>query len=117
MGKTKLRARKRAHDMAFELLNMYATRKTVLGFAFNKDDENQINFEKEFSYAETPDQIKVTEEIKKDMESNHPMDRLLCGDVGYGKQKSLLELHLKQFCLVNKLRCYALLLFCLTNIT
>ena len=83
--KTKLRARKRAHDMAFELLNMYATRKTVLGFAFNKDDENQINFEKEFSYAETPDQIKVTEEIKKDMESNHPMDRLLCGDVGYGK--------------------------------
>ena len=47
--------------------------------------ENQINFEKEFSYAETPDQIKVTEEIKKDMESNHPMDRLLCGDVGYGK--------------------------------
>lgn len=83
--KTKLRSRKRAHDMAFELLNMYATRKTVLGFAFNKDDENQINFEKEFSYAETPDQIKVTEEIKKDMESNHPMDRLLCGDVGYGK--------------------------------
>lgn len=83
--KTKLKARKKARDMAYDLLNMYATRKTVEGFAFNKDDENQINFEKEFSYVETPDQIKVTEEIKRDMESNHPMDRLLCGDVGYGK--------------------------------
>ncbi len=83
--KTKLKARKRAHDMAESLLKMYAARTTVSGFAFDKDDENQINFEKEFSHVDTPDQIKVTEEIKKDMESNHPMDRLLCGDVGYGK--------------------------------
>ena len=71
--------------MAFELLKLYAARETVEGFSYLKDDENQINFENEFIYEETSDQIRVTEEIKRDMESNHPMDRLLCGDVGYGK--------------------------------
>jgi len=83
--KVKLRARKKAQDIANELLKLYALREMQKGFSFNKDDENQIQFEKEFPYTETPDQMKVTEEIKKDMESNHPMDRLLCGDVGYGK--------------------------------
>ena len=83
--KTKARARKRAEDIAEELLKLYALRESKEGFAFNKDDTDQINFEKEFEYEETKDQIKVTEEIKKDMESNKPMDRLLCGDVGYGK--------------------------------
>ena len=83
--KTKSRARKRANEMAFELLKLYAARETVEGFSYLKDDENQINFENEFIYEETSDQIRVTEEIKRDMESNHPMDRLLCGDVGYGK--------------------------------
>jgi transcription-repair coupling factor (superfamily II helicase) len=83
--KTKIKARKRASLMAEDLLRLYALRESKEGFAFNKDDENQILFEKEFPYQETKDQIKVTEEIKKDMESPHPMDRLLCGDVGYGK--------------------------------
>lgn len=83
--KTKAKARKRAEDMAEELLNLYAIRESKKGFAFNEDDEEQINFEKEFKYEETADQLKVTEEIKKDMESDKPMDRLLCGDVGYGK--------------------------------
>ena len=83
--KTKLKARKRASDIAQELLRLYALRELKEGFAFNKDDETQIMFEKEFPYEETKDQIKVTDEIKKDMESPHPMDRLLCGDVGYGK--------------------------------
>jgi len=83
--KTKLKARKRASDIAQELLKLYALRELKEGFAFNKDDENQIMFESEFPYEETKDQLKVTEEIKKDMESKHPMDRLLCGDVGYGK--------------------------------
>ena len=83
--KTKLKARKRAHDIAQNLLNLYALRELKKGFKFNEDDENQIAFEKEFIYEETPDQLKVINEIKKDMESRYPMDRLLCGDVGYGK--------------------------------
>ena len=83
--KAKAKARKRAEDMAEELLKLYALRESKKGFAFNEDDIDQINFEKEFKYEETKDQLKVTEEIKKDMQSNKPMDRLLCGDVGYGK--------------------------------
>ena len=83
--KTKAKARKRAEDIAEDLLKVYALRESKKGFAFNKDDKNQIEFEKEFPYQETADQLKVTEEIKKDMETQKPMDRLLCGDVGYGK--------------------------------
>lgn len=83
--KTKLRARNRAHEMASELLKLYAARETLPGFSFKEDDENQISFEREFQYDETPDQAKAIIEIKKDMESPHPMDRLVCGDVGYGK--------------------------------
>ena len=83
--KTKAKARKRAEDIAEDLLKLYAIRESKKGFAFNEDDKNQIEFEREFPYEETKDQLKVTEEIKKDMESSKPMDRLLCGDVGYGK--------------------------------
>ena len=66
-------------------MELYALRESSEGFSFQPDDENQLAFEKEFIYEETPDQIRVIDEIKKDMESTHPMDRLLCGDVGYGK--------------------------------
>lgn len=83
--KTKAKARKHAEDIAEDLLKMYAIRESKKGFAFDKDGEEQIAFEKEFAHEETPDQLRVTEEIKKDMESDKPMDRLLCGDVGYGK--------------------------------
>ena len=83
--KTKARARKKAEDIAQDLLKMYAIRESKKGFAFDKDGPEQIAFEKEFNHVETPDQLRVTEEIKKDMESDKPMDRLLCGDVGYGK--------------------------------
>ena len=64
---------------------MYAIREAKKGYAFDKDDKEQIEFEKEFTHEETKDQLRVTEEIKKDMEADKPMDRLLCGDVGYGK--------------------------------
>ncbi len=84
-AKTKLRIKKKLENIASELLELYAKREAVEGFAFLPDDENQIEFEKQFIYDDTMDQLKVTEEIKKDMEKNHPMDRLLCGDVGYGK--------------------------------
>ena len=83
--KIKLRARNKAQDIANELLKLFAIRQSSKGFSFKEDDENQLQFEKEFPYQETQDQIKVTDEIKKDMEKEQPMDRLLCGDVGYGK--------------------------------
>ena len=84
-AKTKLKAQKRVEDMAMELLKLYALREASVGFAFPEDTKEQIDFEKEFKYTETIDQLKVSEEIKKDMEKPQPMDRLLCGDVGYGK--------------------------------
>ena len=83
--KTKLRVRKKIEDIAGDLLKLYAERENSIGFSFLKDDETQLNFESEFMYEETVDQLKVIDEIKKDMESPHPMDRLVCGDVGYGK--------------------------------
>lgn len=72
-------------DMAEELLRLYARRKLVPGFAFPEDDSFQNEFEEAFVYEETPDQLRAIVEIKKDMQSTQPMDRLLCGDVGYGK--------------------------------
>ena len=83
--KIKKRVSKRIEDMAYELLELYAKREAAQGFAFLPDNDMQYSFEKEFPYQVTPDQIKATLEIKQEMESAHPMDRLLCGDVGYGK--------------------------------
>ncbi len=84
-AKTKLRVRKKIESIASDLLKLYAKRENSKGFAFIKDDQDQYEFESHFDYEETVDQHRVSEEIKRDMESNHPMDRLLCGDVGYGK--------------------------------
>ena len=84
-NKTKLHIKKKIESIAGDLLKLYSEREMSIGFAFEKDTEEQIEFEKIFPYTETKDQLKVTEEIKKDMEKRIPMDRLLCGDVGYGK--------------------------------
>lgn len=83
--KTKLRVRNKVNDIAKKLLELYAKRNMQMGFAFEKDNELQTMFESEFEFEETPDQLRAIEIIKQDMESNKPMDRLLCGDVGYGK--------------------------------
>ena len=83
--KTKLKARKRAENIAHDLLKLYAEREAKIGFAFPSDDENQLYFEKEFKYNETIDQLRAVDDIKKDMESAKVMDRLICGDVGFGK--------------------------------
>ena len=83
--KTKLRVRNRVHDVAEKLIEIYAKRKLKRGFAFSKDDELQVMFDNQFEFTETPDQIRAIEQIKSDMEKTEPMDRLLCGDVGYGK--------------------------------
>jgi len=83
--KTKARVRKAMQDMAGELLKLYAERTTAQGTAFSKDNEFQREFEDSFDYNETDDQLSAIRAIKYDMESTTPMDRLLCGDVGYGK--------------------------------
>jgi transcription-repair coupling factor (superfamily II helicase) len=84
-AKTKARVRKAMQDMADELLKLYAQRKAAQGHAFPTDNEFQREFEDAFDYNETDDQISAIADIKRDMESPLPMDRLLCGDVGYGK--------------------------------
>ena len=83
--KTKARVRKAMQDMAGELLKLYAERTTAQGNSFSKDNEFQREFEEAFDYSETEDQLSAIRAIKYDMESATPMDRLLCGDVGYGK--------------------------------
>ncbi|MBI3209900.1 MAG: transcription-repair coupling factor, partial [Candidatus Solibacter usitatus] len=83
--KTKSRVKAKMMDMADELLKLYAERKMGGGFAFSADSNWQREFEESFEYTETRDQLTATSEIKRDMESEHPMDRLLCGDVGFGK--------------------------------
>ena len=84
-AKQKARVKGKVKNIAKELLETSAKRKLVKGFSFLKDDEEQIIFESKFPYTETKDQIKTIREIKEDMENPAPMDRLLCGDVGYGK--------------------------------
>jgi len=81
----KTRAKRAIRDMAQELLKLYAERKVAGGYAFAPDSEWQKEFEEAFQYEETPDQLVAIADIKRDMESPLPMDRLVCGDVGYGK--------------------------------
>ena len=83
--KAKAKVRKSINEIAEDLVKLYATRAALKGYKYSKDTEWQKQFEDEFPYEETPDQLSSLEEIKKDMESDKPMDRLLCGDVGYGK--------------------------------
>ena len=83
--KTKARVKKAMKDMAEELLKLYATRKTAQGHAFAADTEWQREFEDSFEFNETEDQMNAIVDVKHDMEASTPMDRLLCGDVGYGK--------------------------------
>ena len=83
--KAKTRVKKAMRDMAEELLKLYARRKAVPGHAFSPDTHWQEEFEAAFPYELTPDQVSAITDIKKDMEAPTPMDRLLCGDVGYGK--------------------------------
>ena len=82
---TKARVKKNLREVAKELIELYAKRQKVQGYAFSKDTPWQTQFENSFPYQETDDQLRCIEEVKKDMEKPKPMDRLLCGDVGYGK--------------------------------
>jgi transcription-repair coupling factor (superfamily II helicase) len=87
----KARARRAAQELAGELLNLYAERKRREGHAFPPDTDWQMEFEDNFAYTETPDQRDAIEFVKADMEAPRPMDRLICGDVGYGKTEVALR--------------------------
>jgi transcription-repair coupling factor (superfamily II helicase) len=90
-NKAKSKAKEAVQEMAQELIKLYAARQATKGFAFSKDTPWQKEFEDMFPYEETPDQLTAIEEVKRDMESDRPMDRLLCGDVGYGKTEVALR--------------------------
>ena len=81
----KIKTKKKVKKIAFDLIKLYAKRKEKIGFAFNPDSYLQWELEASFLFEDTPDQTKTTKDVKTDMESPHPMDRLICGDVGFGK--------------------------------
>ena len=93
--KARARAKGAAQDLAKKLIELYAERRRLKGFAFPKDDELQRGFEASFEFDETDDQLRCVEEIKADMQAGYPMDRLLCGDVGFGKTEVALRAAMK----------------------
>ncbi len=96
--KLKDRTKKKIKDIARDLIRLYARRKEEKGFAFSHDTFLQHELEASFAYEDTPDQLKVTREVKADMESPRPMDRLVCGDVGFGKTEIAVRAALKATC-------------------
>lgn len=93
--KLKERTKKKIKDIARDLIKLYSRRKEEKGFAFSPDSFMQHELEAGFAYEDTPDQLKVTQEVKADMESQRPMDRLVCGDVGFGKTEIAVRAALK----------------------
>lgn len=101
--KTRSRVKTAVKDMADELIKLYAQRQMAQGFAFSPDNDWQMDFEERFDYQETDDQLRAVEEIKADMEKPVPMDRLLCGDVGFGKTEVALRAAFK--CVLDSKQC------------
>ncbi|GAF10656.1 transcription-repair coupling factor [Paenibacillus pini JCM 16418] len=100
--RVKNKVRSSVQDIADDLIKLYAERQSTTGFGFEKDTPEQQEFEEMFPYDETRDQIRAIEEIKKDMEQSRPMDRLLCGDVGYGKTEVAIRAAFKSAWKVNR---------------
>ena len=86
--KAKQKVKNQVEDIADDLIKLYSERSQLKGFAFSADDEDQHAFDDAFPYVETDDQLRSVEEIKRDMQASQPMDRLLVGDVGFGKTES-----------------------------
>ncbi len=89
--KKKQKIKEKLIQIAKNLIQTQAKRELLKGYIYKKDSEEQLKFENDFEYTETPDQIKAVEDVKKDMESNQPVDRLICGDVGFGKTEVALR--------------------------
>lgn len=104
--RTRARVRAAVKDMARELIALYAKRKAIAGYAFSPDIDMQNDFERRFEFQETPDQLRCIDEIKADMERSYPMDRLLCGDVGFGKTEVALRAAFK--CIADGKQCVVL---------
>ncbi|MBP3447994.1 MAG: transcription-repair coupling factor [Clostridia bacterium] len=96
--RVKQRVKKSCQDLALKLMELYKKRELAEGYAYSPDSDMQIQFERTFPYEETEDQLNSIYEVKKDMESPRPMDRLLCGDVGYGKTEIALRAAFKAVC-------------------
>lgn len=101
--KTRSKVRSAVKDMADELIALYSKRRESKGYAFSPDIDMQSDFERRFPYDETPDQLRSVDEIKGDMEKTYPMDRLLCGDVGFGKTEVALRAAFK--CIADGKQC------------
>ncbi len=101
--KAKARVKTSVKDIAKELIALYSARMKAKGYAFSRDGEWQRDFEAGFEYEETPDQLECAEQIKRDMEKTSPMDRLLCGDVGFGKTEVALRAAFK--CVADSKQC------------
>ncbi|MFL2563616.1 MAG: transcription-repair coupling factor [Flavobacteriales bacterium] len=97
-AKTKNKTKTKIKTIAYDLIKLYAKRKAVKGFAYSPDNYLQYELEASFLYEDTPDQLKTTQAVKKDMESNTPMDRLVCGDVGFGKTEIAIRAAFKAVC-------------------
>ena len=96
--KLKERTKKRIKEIAIDLIKLYAERKARKGFAYSPDTYMQTELEASFIYEDTPDQIKTLNDVKHDMENDHPMDRLICGDVGFGKTEIAIRAAFKAVC-------------------
>ncbi len=96
--KLKSKTKKKVKDIARDLIKLYAARKAQPGFPFQPDNYLQVELEASFIYEDTPDQSKATEDVKRDMEQPHPMDRLVCGDVGFGKTEVAVRAAFKAVC-------------------
>ncbi len=94
----KAKTKKKVKELAFDLIKLYAKRKAEKGFAFSPDNYLQNELEASFIYEDTPDQYKATQDVKLDMEKSYPMDRLICGDVGFGKTEVALRAAFKAVC-------------------
>ncbi len=101
--KTRTRVRAAVKEMAAELIQLYSKRQAIKGYAFSPDIDMQNDFERRFEFEETEDQLRCIAEIKRDMEKPHPMDRLLCGDVGFGKTEVALRAAFK--CIADGKQC------------
>ncbi len=97
-AKAKAKTKKRVKEIAYDLIKLYAKRKAQKGFSFSKDNYLQTELEASFIYEDTPDQVKATQDVKEDMESESPMDRLVCGDVGFGKTEIAIRAAFKAIC-------------------